>query len=86
MEPQTEGIDNGIAQVRADAVLIKNEGGILSVQGTDDGTNISVYGINGTMAGSAVSRNGVANINTNMQPGSIAIVKIGSKSVKVRLR
>jgi hypothetical protein len=34
-------------------------------------------------AGSAISRNGQAVVATNLQPGSVAIVKIGQKSVKV---
>ena len=34
-------------------------------------------------AGSAISQSGAATINTNLQPGSVAIVKIGQKSVKV---
>jgi hypothetical protein len=56
------------------------------VQGVDEGTQVNVYGINGTQAGSAVSQAGAATINTNLQPGSIAIVKIGQKSVKVVMK
>ncbi|UKK52014.1 leucine-rich repeat domain-containing protein [Prevotella sp. E13-17] len=48
--------------------------------------NVNVYGINGTQAGSAISQSGAATINTNLQPGSIAIVKIGPKSVKVAIK
>jgi hypothetical protein len=36
----------------------------------------------GIQAGSAVSKNGVATVSTNLQPGSIAIIKIGNRSVK----
>lgn len=83
VDPKTEGITNGIAQIPANAVLIQSNGGVLTIQGADDGTAINVYGINGTQAGSVVSNNGSAIVNTNLQPGSIAIVKIGEKSVKV---
>ena len=83
VEPKTEGLSN-IADVLAKAMLMKSEGGMLSVQGADDGTQVCVYSLNGTMAGSAVSRNGQALVQTNLQPGSTAIVKIGQKSVKVR--
>jgi hypothetical protein len=83
VEPKTEGLSN-IADVPAKAMLMKSEGGMLSVQGADDGTQVCVYSLNGTMAGSAVSRNGQALVQTNLQPGSTAIVKIGQKSVKVR--
>lgn len=74
---------SGIGEIPARALLIQSEGGMMTVEGADDGQQISVYGINGTQAGAAVSRNGRANIATNLQPGTIAIVKIGEKSVKV---
>ena len=85
-EPKTEGITNGIAQVPALAVLIQTEGGNIRVEGAEDGTLISVYGINGTQMGSAVSENGTANIGTSLQAGNIAIVKVGEKSVKVLVK
>ncbi len=85
-QPKTEGITNGIANVPAQAVLIQSEGGSIKVQGVDEGTQVNVYGINGTQAGSAISQSGAAIINTNLQPGSIAIVKIGQKSVKVVIK
>ena len=82
-EPKTEGITNDVASVKANAVLIQSEAGVLSVQGVDDGTQISVYSVNGIQAGSAVSNGGLAQVNTNLQPGTVAIVKIGEKSVKM---
>ena len=85
-QPKTEGITNGIANIPAKAVLIQSEGGSIKVQGVDEGTQVNVYGINGTQAGSAISQSGAATINTNLQPGSIAIVKIGQKSVKVVIK
>ena len=84
--PKTEGITNGIANIPAQAVLIQSEGGSIKVQGVDEGTQVNVYSINGTQAGSAISQSGAATINTNLQPGSIAIVKIGQKSVKVVMK
>lgn len=84
--PQTEGISDGIANIPANAVLIQSEGGSIKVQGVDEGTQVNVYGINGTQAGSAISQSGAATINTNLQPGSVAIVKIGQKSVKVVIK
>ena len=84
--PKTEGITNGIANIPANAVLIQSAGGSIRVQGVDEGTQVNVYGINGTQAGSAISQGSAATINTNLQPGSIAIVKIGQKSVKVVIK
>ena len=67
-------------------VLIQNNGGLLTVQGAQDGTPVSVYTIAGTEAGSAVSQNSRATISTSMQQGDIAIVRIGNRSVKVVLK
>lgn len=82
-QPATEGMIDGIANVPAKAVLIQSNGGQLTIEGANDGESITVYNINGSQAGSAVSNNGSALVSTNLQPGSIAIVKIGEKSVKV---
>ena len=81
-----EGISNGVADIPANAVLIQGEGGTINVHGCNDGEQVSVYSINGTKAGSAVSENGSATINTTLQPGNVAIVKIGEKSVKIIMK
>lgn len=86
VEPKTEGIVNSIAQVRANAVIIKTEGGRLTIEGVNDDTNISVYTIDGVQVGSAISKNGVALVNTNITSNSFAIVRIGNKSVKVLMK
>ena len=85
-QPKTEGITNGIANIPAQAVLIQSEGGSIKVQGVDEGTQVNVYSINGTQAGSAISQNGQAVVATNLQAGSVAIVKIGQKSIKVVIK
>lgn len=85
-EPQTEGITNSVAQLSATPILIQSNGGTLSVQGANDGTQVSIYNAAGQMAGSSVSSNGHATIFTNLEPGTIAIVKIGAKSVKVVIK
>ena len=61
-----EGISNGVADIPANAVLIQGEGGTIKVHGCNDGEQVSVYSINGTKAGSAVSENGSATINTTL--------------------
>jgi hypothetical protein len=85
-EPQTEGITDGVAKIPSKAVLIQSEGGILKVEGVDDGTQVSVYTPDGNQAGSAVSRNGAALVGTNIHAANTAIVKIGNKSVKVIMK
>jgi len=84
--PQNEGITTDVNQIAARAVLIKANGGQLTIEGADDNTTITAYTIDGVQLGSAVSRNGVATINTNVSPGTVTIVKIGNKSVKVVMR
>ena len=85
-QPKTEGITDGVTNIPANAVLIQSQGGTITVQGCDEGERVSVYDINDTQTGSSISQNGAAIVNTNLQPGSIAIVKIGDKSVKVVMK
>lgn len=86
VDPKTEGINNSVAQVRANAILIQTENSNINITGIDNGTMVSVYGINGQQIGSAVSHNSNVNIVTNLHPNSIAIVKIGDKSIKVVIK
>ena len=84
--PQNEGIATDVNQIASVAVLIKANGGKLTIEGAGDNTTVTAYTLDGEQLGSAVSRNGVATINTNVSPGTVTIVKIGNKSVKVVMR
>ncbi len=87
LHPQyTEGITNGVTNVNARAVLIQNNGGIITVNGVDDGMRVSAYSLSGVEEASAISRNGAAVLNTNAHTGSTVIVKMGEKSVKVLIK
>ena len=57
--------------------------GQVTVNGASDGTSISIYNANGVLLGAAISCNGNATIDTSLQAGNVAIVKVGEKSVKV---
>ena len=85
-EPTKEGIVDGIVNVPSRAIMISSDGGLLTINGAEDGTLIEVYKLDGTQAGVSESKNGSARIYTNLQPGNIAIVKTGKKSVKVVIR
>ncbi len=85
VEPKTEGL-NSVAQVRANAVMIKTNGGEITIEGAYENTSITVYTLDGVQVGAATCRNGIAFINTNLKCDSIAIVKIGNKSVKVQIK
>ena len=84
--PQTEGISEGSAQIAARPILVKADNGFITVEGVDNRTNVSIYTTDGKQAGAAISQNNVATIATSIQPGSIAIVKVGEKSVKVVMK
>ena len=84
--PKTEGITNGVAQIAARPVLVKTDNGFITVEGVDDRTNVSVYTTDGKQVGSTISQNNIATIATSIQPGSIAIVKVGDKAVKVVIK
>ena len=85
-EPKTEGTINGVAQIEASPVLIQNRGGQIFVTGVKDGTKISTYTISGKQIASTDSFNGQAIMNTNLSAGSVAIVKVGEKSMKIFIK
>ena len=78
-----EGVPSSIDGVLSDEIKIDFFDGTLKILGLRNETQIRVYDAKGTQAGSSVSQNGAAIVNTNLQPGSIAIVRIGEKSFKV---
>ena len=88
VEPQTEGLtdEDAVAEVKALPVMIQTQGSTITVQGAADGTNVSIYSVNGMLQGSAIADGGIAILNTSLQPGSIAVVKIGEKTVKVLMK
>ena len=86
VDPEKEGITDGTTdakEIEATPVLIQSENGRISVSGASDGSAIAVFGTNGVKVGAAISHSGQAVIDTNLSYGSVAIVKIGEKSVKV---
>ena len=81
-----EGNPSDIEQMRTKIKLIQSENGKLTVQNVKNGTLVNVYNTNGTQVGSTISQNGQATIYTNLQSGSVAIVKIGKESFKVMIK
>ena len=78
--------DVGIAQPLADDLLVKAENCMLTIEGTADGTQVCAFGADGILIGRSVSRNGVATIPTTMKAGSMAIVKVDKKTIKVLMK
>lgn len=85
-EPRKEGIENGVREVAARAVLIQSRGGKLVVSGTEEGEQISVYDTAGRKVGAAKADDETTVIPTTLQNGSVAIVKIGQRTVKVMVK
>ncbi len=86
LNPSTEGVTTNTTRINAKVVLVKYSNGFISVEGLDDETLVKVYSIDGIQTGSTTSHDGVANIATSINPGSIAIVKVGEKSIKVLMK
>ena len=90
VEPQKEGIEDGTATfakpMQAMPVLIQAENGEVSVQGVPEGTQVSVYEVNGRELGSNLSRGSNTKVSTQMGTGSVAVVKMGNRAVKVLMK
>ena len=86
VDPKTEGITNGVANVRANPVLIQSNGNVLSISGAPEGAEINVYSLSGQKAGSAKVASESTNVITTLNAGEIGIVKIGEKAVKVAIK
>ena len=87
-QPQTEGItdEDAVAEVQAVPVLIQTQGNTITVEGAEAGTEIILYGANGVQLDSVIATTGTASLNASGLSGSVAIVKIGNKTVKVLIK
>lgn len=77
------GEDTKFTQIHENSIVIKTSGRQLTLEGVNDGETIDVFTINGQKICSAISHNSLANITTNLQPGTAVIVKINNKCFKV---
>ena len=66
-------------------VLISANGGVITVKSEQEGQAVAVYTADGKALGSANVKNGQATVATNIQRGEIVIVKVGGRSVKVKM-
>ena len=78
-----QGVATEIMEIPAVPVLVKSHGGIITVEGVGNNTMVSVYTTDGMLVGSATAVDRTATIATTLTPGTIAIMKIGEKTVKV---
>ena len=77
---EVQGFVESLNFVSADSVSVKMS------QGATEGTPIAIYSIDGKQYGSAIAEKDRTTIATSLQPGSVAIVKIGEKAVKVLVK
>ena len=81
-------IEDATTQIDAastnDYNIVANGSNII-VKSDADGEKVSIYTISGQLIGTTTIRNGSAVINTNLKPGSVAIVMIGQNTYKIRL-
>jgi len=76
---------SGISSAKASApVLIQTLGNTLHVTGVEDGTEVVVFGLDGSYIGHSKSFGGTVNIELN-GANQIVIVKVGNESVKVKI-
>ena len=72
--------------IEAVPVLIQTNGQVVSITGAAEGTEITIYDVSGKLVGSGKATAGTTDISTTLRDKDIAIVKIGSKSVKVVMK
>ena len=84
IECECEGSDDtGVINIPAKAVLVTSNGGVLSISCQLDGESVAVYTTAGTLIATTAIENGTAIVATGLSSGSVAIVKIAGKSIKV---
>lgn len=84
-EPQT-GITTFIAKIPDSSVVLRSSNGEITVEGLADGQRVSIHTYGGMLIGSDTAVDGKATINTSLTPGSIVIVKVGTKAIKFVVR
>ena len=83
IECECEGDDTGIINIPAKAVLVTSSYGNISISCSLDGESVAVYTTAGTLIATTTIENGTAIVATGLSKGSVAIIKIAGKSIKV---
>ena len=65
---------------------IQTEGGVIAIEGLDNGTEVSAYSAAGSLIGATTANNGTVTIDTNLAKGSTVIVKIGTAYAKLIMK
>ncbi len=83
IECECEGDDTGIINIPAKAVLVTSSNGSINISCSLDGESVAVYTTGGTLIATTTIENGTATVATGLSKGSVAIVNIAGKSIKV---
>ena len=85
-DEEHESEETGILTIPSHPVLISTQGGTITLSGLAEGTEVAVYTSTGTEIATTTATAGTATIASNLELGTIAIVKIGEHSVKVVIK
>jgi hypothetical protein len=77
---------HGMEAIPATVVLIKASNGIITIEGMETDTPVAVYTTSGIEVANGVAEEATLTLEINLQKGDIAIVKMGTKSVKVVMK
>ena len=84
-----EEVESTVTQAKAATesipVLISSQNGNLMVKSELEGQPVAVYSLDGKALGSSKVKGGQAIIATNQPKGAIVVVKVGDRSVKVKM-
>ena len=75
--------NTGIIDIPAKAVLVTSNNGTINITCSLEGESVAVYTTSCTLIATTTIENGAATVTTGLSKGSVAIVKIGNKSIKV---
>ena len=84
IEEMGESMD--VNSIEALYLVVKGEDGNIIINGTENNTPIRIYSTVGGLEGQGISSSGQTTIPTNLKPGTVAIVKVGEKAVKVIMK
>jgi hypothetical protein len=85
-EENHEGGTTDILTIPSHPVLIQCQGGVITLSGLAEDTEVAVLTTNGIDVATATATNGTATLTTNLTAGTIAIVKIGENSIRVMIK
>ena len=82
-----EELAKRISNNTVSSALIQSSNDIITIEGLEKGTSVSVYTTSGMEVASGVAEENVTlTLDTQMTKGEVAIVKMGAKSVKVMMK